>query len=260
MNDADDGLGSSEFERLGESIDLLVEGELDATARRELIGAADRQPELWRRVALAYMERDALARSLRDLTRDSGSPRTVTVAQCVNNEANTSTRNRSLRLDRVRDLAVLGSAAIVLLTLGFAAGTFQPNHSPPRAAVATGESHSPLVAMAERESADQELWLHVSNAVNQLSVADSEVIALVHYYRDGAQSEFVPIIRSPMLADQVMKLPQPQLADGLVEKVHRAGWRLDTSRQFLSFHLPDGENRILPIDTVNYRYVGQELF
>ena len=47
-----------------EQIDWLVEGELDADQREQLLTELDQHPDGWKRCALAFLERDALQKSL----------------------------------------------------------------------------------------------------------------------------------------------------------------------------------------------------
>ncbi len=45
--------------RFGESIDLLVDGELDEASRRILLGRLDTEPDGWKRCGLAFLEAQA---------------------------------------------------------------------------------------------------------------------------------------------------------------------------------------------------------
>jgi hypothetical protein len=131
-----------------------------------------------------------------------------------------------------------------------------PGESQPAVAGTPKVNSEPGLATAN----DPDVWLQVRSVVNQLSVADGRVVALVDITSPGNSSQIVPIIQSPTLAQQIAELPKPDLPPAYVEEVQRAGWRFHTSHQFLSFHYPDGRNQVLPVATHNYRYVGREVF
>ena len=154
------------------------------------------------------------------------------------------------------------TTAIVLLGLGFGLRSLLelgggPKSRPNLVAAAPGQS-GPITLELSRQS--PELWLQVSNAISRLSVPDSRVVALVGVERENSAPEILPIIQSKTLAQQVLTLPKPQVPQTYLDQVHRAGWQFDSSRQFLSLHLPNGQNQVLPVDTLNYRFVGNEVF
>ena len=66
-----------------------------------------------------------------------------------------------------------------------------------------------------------DVWLQVSNAVNRLSVADGEVIAVVGVPREHAQIEFLPIIQSESIRKQILELPKPDLPLGYQRRALR---------------------------------------
>src|SRR5262249_14635902 len=62
-------------------LDRLVDGELSASERRELLSALDDEPGAWRRCALAFLESQALRSQLGSLAVESTEPALVTRAE-----------------------------------------------------------------------------------------------------------------------------------------------------------------------------------
>src|SRR5262245_23353512 len=91
-------------------LDRLVDGELDAAGRRELLKALDDQPGGWRRCALAFLEAQAWRSDLRGAVRGSFS---VTAPAA---SAAAGPRSRKVRL---RQAGVIAAALIVAFGAGW---------------------------------------------------------------------------------------------------------------------------------------------
>jgi hypothetical protein len=152
-------------------------------------------------------------------------------------------------------------AAGLLLALGFGLGnSFSARRSGTEFPSSAGlQLHGDPTSLAISED-NPEFWLQVTQAVNRVSVADGRVVAVVGVEREDSKTEFLPVIHSQSLAQQVLSLPRPQIPRDFLDEVHRAGWTFESARQFLSLQLPDGQNQLMPVDTLNYRYVGHPTF
>lgn len=249
-----------------DEIDWLVEGELTIAERDALVARFDRQPEYWRRCALAFMERDGLRRSLTAIRQNSMalSPSASELPKQLETDANVdppTALRPAATVAQGLPLGFLAIAAAILLAIGIGLGAWlQPESSGDGNLIAdrSPQDERNATSLAAQQNAD--VWLQVSNVVKQLNVPDSEVIAVVSVSGDRSGREFLPVIESESLQRQVLDLPKPEVPSGYLEQAERAGWKFDVSRQFLSLNIPGGGSQLLPLDTLQYRFVGVETF
>src|SRR5262245_17750719 len=91
-------------------LDRLVDGELDAAGRRELLNALDDQPGGWRRCALAFLEAQAWRSELRGAVRRRFSVTAPAAAVAA------GPRSRHVRLGQA---GVIAAALIVAFGAGW---------------------------------------------------------------------------------------------------------------------------------------------
>ena len=260
-----------------DQVDLLVERELSSHERQELMRLLDRHPERWRACAMAFIERDLLRQSLRQIHAGCNSahgellgrsiaapPKAAFTDQPNGRGGGGSAATIGRRVTRLVPTAGLWIAAAAILfaaSLGIRyslqgrPGILSPA-MPAIAGPTADESTVPIRLAAD----NPDLWLQVKSAVNGLNVTDGQIIALVEIARSDATTAILPLIQSRTLTQQIVGLQQTELPPAYVDEVQRAGWQLDTAHQFLSFQFPDGRNQVVPVATHNYRYVGRKVF
>jgi hypothetical protein len=274
-------------------LDLLVERELWGSERDRVLRALDQEPGGWRRCALAFLERDALSRSLGPIekepcqnamraTHDAAMPvDVVSLAVAPWDRAGTegvlAGRDRSTdaveRLNRNRSQFKPGSyrragrrppaawvvAAAVLLVTGFVAGTsagrlMRPERLDGTELAGSPESGASLPALAR----DQ--WLGWHNAVNRIGIHDAKVVAMVVDPTEYGPERYCPIIESRQLADQIAEAPSPNIPPRERNEARRAGWDVRVARSLLTINVPGAGSKLVPVDSVNWRYVGQRTY
>jgi len=243
-----------------EELDWLAEGELDQAERQRLFDRLDQQECGWKKCALALLEQQALKTSLSNI-RSSGHDVSVGIA---NDEP---PEKRMLPIDSLpptkrRLTAKLSRWALMagLAGLCFVCGYGLSPHD--QRFVDDSIANSDVIPHPHQKFRDQlntndpEVLLAINNAVHQINVIDRELIALVSV-RNNNQDLLLPVIRSEILSRQFADMPGPSLSNIWSSQFTEAGWELKPHREFLSLHLPNGTNQVLPVNLTNCRYVGK---
>ncbi|MGI9517638.1 MAG: hypothetical protein ACR2NP_11365, partial [Pirellulaceae bacterium] len=245
-------------------LDWLAEGELEREEQDRLFARLDQETDGWKQCALALLETQAVSRSIRE-AQLSRLPANRNEADLVSPVIAETAHQPKAGQSR-HDVPLAGrwlawaTAAAMLFAAGLWLGTqrVQPpvanNDDRVRSAVVV--DHQIATAIAEQ---DTQTLLKVNNAVQRLSVHDSEVIALVGFQQD-AELVVLPIIQSALLEHQLTRLPAPSIPQETSQQLRDAGWQVQPAREFVSLHLPNGTNRVMPVNLLNYRYVGRQIF
>lgn len=234
-----------------EQLDRLVDGELSEPQRRDLLSGLDREPEGWRRCALAFLEGQSWREAMRSMTGAASSH-----AQS-SNPTTPPVRPRSWLARHSTLLATAASFIVALVTssivwpivyqyqglaptlpLAGVSGegqTGRPGDSPPviaswagQPARQTAESHGP--------------WRMVTVSVPGPQ-GTPQPIQLPAVEQDGWNGKW--------LGNLTQSLP-PEL----VQALRQSGRQVQQSRQLLSVPMEDGRRLVVPVDRVEIHYVG----
>ena len=224
-------------------LDRLVDGELEAAARRELLKALDDLPGGWRRCALAFLEAQAWRSDLRGAVRAS-----VSIAA----PAQPVIARPHSRVDRLGQAAVIAAALVVAFGAGW---LIRPRDDrrpvDPGAAASSVARHEPRdektpIADVEKPSAEER------SEARRVGTLTLEV-------EDHGQQRTlqVPVIEGPKIDRRWLLEQPPALRASVVQALERRGYSVEAHRQLVTVNLKDGRKLILPVDEVDVRFAGR---
>ena len=243
MNPIDENPPSSDDHRF----DLLVDGELKESARRELLSRLDDEPGGWRRCALAFLE----AQSWR---QEFGA-----IVAAPSAELSPSRPASRLRLGGpAGTLLAMAASFVAALFLG---GLVQAIRSPGNPAGGPGrdtlvdqggmEASAGSAGPAEKqppgsqgrpESAPPKVWLvELPGAAGP--EWEGQTIPLLAEERDQLGEHWLESLPAPMSPE-------------LLEQLQKAGLRVEQRRKLLPWGMKDGRRLVVPVDEVDLHYVG----
>ena len=210
----------------------LVDGALDGDERREFLAGLDRAPELWREVALAFVEEQVLRTEL-GATRQL---QDVADAMVVTPRA-----SAALSPAIVLTLAV---SLLVVFGVGFRWGQWQAGpltpSSPPRIAT-SGDGN--------REAVDVE-----PPRGESLDPAPAYRLMLAH---QGGEAVELPVYERSQIGDLPWDPADMGRFRQFNETLVQRGYRADVQTEYLSGHLEDGRQIVVPYRTVSLKYNAQ---
>lgn len=225
-------------------LDLLVDGELDEAQRRELLAWCEREPDGWRRCALAFLEAQSWSKVLGDLA-DARAPQ----------EAEPATREPVVpaRLSRPQSFwnrrnwgTMLAMAASVVLafTLGLQlrdaerAGQIAPRQ-PALHVVDNQERTQPTATLSGRPEQGP--------ASARLAVGGS-----------SADEIQVPVVAGDHVGGGWLLSQPSAVPDDVRRALERMGHRVEQQRRLVPYRLGDGRRVVVPVDQVEVRPVGNQ--
>lgn len=231
-------------------LDLLVDGELDATQRRELLAWCEREPDGWRRCALAFLEAQSWSKVLGDLTDErtlqQARPAPRAQAAPVSLSQPPSFWNRR----NWGTMLAMAASVVLAFTLGLQlreaerAGQIAPRQ-PALHVVDTEERTKPTATLSGRPEQGP--------ASARLAVGGS-----------SADEIQVPVVAGNQLGSGWVGgdwLSQPSaLPDDVRRALERMGHRVEQQRRLVPYRLGDGRRVVVPVDQVEVRPVGDESY
>ena len=231
----------NEFEELSmQQLDRLVDGELSETERREVLLAADREPEAWRRLALAFVEAQSLRHELSVLVKPAEAPASLAV------------RPVSSVVSMAQRMAGLVACCLLAFGLGRwsnSADARIANQPAPKSqnsrTFANNEESTGPVAEVLPESVERHQTMRLVlddllggplQAVDVAVMDDSE----------GSPEEF-------------MNGP-PAISPEIQRALLRAGRRVHEQRQLYEVPLSDGRYGIVPVSNVLIENAGLDVY
>jgi hypothetical protein len=241
-------------------------------------------PGGWKRCALAFIDSQRLANSLKAIMREP--------AHEAADDITTGLLDRSMaepqkkrdvvtrcgadgqvadgRRSRLRWLphAVWSAAAMVLLVLGISIGRNQlqpaPNRNDSLSNSRPANLQPPGIAILENsrfvgQIANADALRQICWSLDAVKIPDVEVVAIVDACTSGP-GRFLPVIKSSELEKQIGRMPRPQLPLKIDRDLRRAGWSLDTQRQLIALTVQDCDQRLMPIDSLNCQFVGRPVY
>jgi hypothetical protein len=208
--------------------DRLVDGELSEAERRQLLAALDREPDGWRRCALAFLESQCWKEGLGALL---GFSRPAASAALRASAAWT----RSLRIFGSMAFAV---AAIFLLAFGLTGywlggGKTVGDHSEPGSQMIAGVSDS----------------LQPGPRFGPLA-AESSPWQMVKCTPPGAGGNalLLPAIERDRWDDRLLENLPPAMPENVLQAFERTGHRVQRQRALVPMRMKDGRILLLPVE------------
>lgn len=232
-------------------LDLLVDGELTDGQRRELLEWCEREPDGWRRCALAFLEGQSWSQVFGDLTDQ---PHTaVTAGEAAYDSGGRDAEASALRLPDAQSFwsarqwgTMLAMAASVALafTLGLwvreagQGGALDPALNAEFRMV--NDQPSPVPVRPEQGPADAAL------AVGGLPGAADEI--------------HLPVVDAGELDGDWLLAQPAAMPDDVRQALERMGHRVDQRRQLVPYRLDDGRRVVVPVDQVEVHPVSNQSY
>lgn len=256
-------------------LDQLVEGELSLAERQRVVAALAESPDGWRRCALAFLEAQSWRSSMRAVvgTADAApassvvaSPvaasngRTARFALEVGASSKSAAKVASPSAAAARDLratllswSAAALALVLAVGLGYATG-FQNSPSPGDAR--HGQDALPV------EVNDNTGGFEPFEAEQPLIAGDPNdpALRLVGTVKFDGADQPLPVVSGPGLDEEWLRNQPPLLSDYERSLLAQRGWRLKEDRQIITVQLADGSKLAIPVDALEYQYVGNKVY
>lgn len=274
-------------------LDLLVDGELDEADRRELLLWCQRDPEGWRRCALAFLEAQNWSRELASMGEPAasvGEPEALASGLCgsalLSNEAEAdasgspgsiASKNASAATRFAPRWKVVGwsLAMAASFLVSFVLGLWVRGGRLQSASSETGAAPANMVAgqkaagpeFAERDFIDKlrrdalDGGADPAHIAATRSQADLGRVRLVVDGPNGSNDEIqLPVVEGGE-ADADFLRNQPAVIPLEVQRVlERMGHRVQQRRELVPLRMQDGRRLIVPVDEVEVRPVGNRAY
>lgn len=231
----------NEFEAVTASqIDRLVDGELSSTERRGVLMALDHEPDGWRRVALAFLESQALRMELRGAVESRAVPRVDTSPATFAAPA--------VRAPAMRWRSVLAMAACGLILFGLV----RMSRPTVMAPVPNVRSAPETYASNQTNGIDS---THIPVSDPNVDVQKTLRLEL----GDGSDVE-VPVVENTNIrAEDILQGP-PVIPVSMQRELLRSGRRVYEQRQLYEVTLEDGRRGIVPVSDVLVENAGLAVY
>jgi hypothetical protein len=247
-------------------IDRIVDGGLGPAELRAALNRLDREPDGWKRCALAFLEAQCWSQTFRHLgdTTISDHELRQSPLRPVSNDLPAPKR----WLAR----AIAAGIAIAAFGLGWLAHR-PPAGAGPRqiAAWSTREARSLLPsdtrinptesALVDRSIADSAVTPAIAKPVARSSPADVDsrqgirLVGRVRLSSSSADAE-VPILSGPGIDAEWLENQPPPVSEYDQAVLQRHGYQVDQRRRLIPGTLSDGRAVAIPVDVVQIRYTG----
>lgn len=254
----------NEFEPISaHQIERLVDGELSSSDRRDLLLAIDRESDGWRRLAIAFLESQAMRECFAANKRTT--PRTTLSLPQAHREVvalgkpqaapSGFSSNRSSRWRAWGPMALCGLLMFVLGRLSLPANSVPvtavnsvdppPSTYSPPAAPETARTAEPLIAANGATSGHQQQTL-------RLELGDDS----------GGPSQLVdvPVVETGRINPEDLLQAPPVIPDSVQRALLRSGRRVYEQRQVYEVTLEDGRRGIVPVSEVLVENAGWDVY
>jgi hypothetical protein len=223
-------------------LDRLVDGELNETDRHELLLQFEREPEGWRRCALAFLEAQCWKQELGLVRRTPD----AAVAQAPAMPADPATvrkvtsDGRAVWRQRLATVLTMGACFLIALAIGLNVRGINGPHNKDNSNVAATNQTEPLNGPAQPTET-----LTIDNANGE---TESLSVPRVRHSVPGQNNG-----PGQNIADQ-----GPDAIPRAVQKeLQRTGHEIVQEHQDVPVHLNNGRQFVVPVDHVQIHYVGR---
>ena len=252
-------------------IDRIVDGALTAVELRAAIGRLDREPDGWKRCAVAFLEARCWRETPDLFIPNAGRTGNQTTVRASRSLVYCRRPHERGYVGGGRSRWIHGPIAAAILAGSFAMGWMghaaRLGSGGERTPIGRpGENLSPL-ATGPRSGALNDANMDLSQPT-QLAAwqpsesravpAVNEIVRSVGRLQIGTQSDGaeVPILAGPGINEQWLRNQPPPLNEYREVVLQQQGYQVDQHRQFITTTLADGRRVTVPIDQVQIRYTG----
>ena len=242
-------------------IDRIVDGNLGPAELRATIALLDREPDGWKRCALAFLEAQCWRESFQSLELP---------AACRVEVAQSTVPPHAPRARRITPTFRRVAMAAGIAAVSFATGWLVQADRPSAIVMDGAAPTPPMIARqpdaprpsheipegiedpsSEGEFASQprEVWTRPGRGEATVSVARIRVASL-------RGSTEVPILSGPNFDERWLRNQPPCLTEHQKAVLERQGYQVNQHRRIISATLPDGRRVTVPIEQVKLSYSG----
>lgn len=244
-------------------LDLLVDGELNEAQRRDVLAWCEREPDGWRRCALAFLDaqswRGVLGQIAGERTaageRQGGDPRRSDDPLWAAPRASAAAVERPKTAPPRSWLAsALALAACVLVA--FSIGLWARGGWPAgdRHRLALDEHHALSRVANDGDSPSGAL------AAGRPEQGPTGKVRLVVGGPAGTADEIqLPVVEAPSLGDDWLR-GQPAMPPDVQQALERLGHRVRQERRLVPFSLDDGRRVMVPVDQIDVQPVAERAY
>ncbi|MGA2034034.1 MAG: hypothetical protein ABSG68_17455 [Thermoguttaceae bacterium] len=216
-------------------LDRLVDGELSEAERCLLLEQFEREPEGWRRCALAFLESQCWRKELTAIVRPP--------AQATATVPASTARQWSQRL---RLALAMAAGFLVALVVSSHWNAIRTGPAPAAIDVAGAQRPSPgvIAQPALAPGPPPAPWQMVT-----VSAAASPA--------GGAETIELPAVERDHLDPAWLQALPDAVPDEVVEALKRTGHAVQQHRELLPLPMNDGRRLVVPVDRVEVHYVGR---
>jgi hypothetical protein len=226
-------------------LDLLVDGELSALRRRELLRQLDATPGGWRQCAVAFLEAQAWRSDLRTAEQKSS---------CSSLRTGSASPVRRSLVGRLQNWTILATGVVCAFAGGW---IFRPTPAAPT----TVRAVAPTVTIAEQKAVAAEGSEGDAGAGEKSPAATDPNgvrvagILTLKFDDHGHERELkLPVLEGSGI-DVREWLDQPSAVNAsAVQALERRGHKVESHRQLFTVNLKDGRKLLLPVDKVDVRF------
>lgn len=236
-------------------LDLLVDGELPEPRRAELLALLEREPEGWRRLALAFLEAQCWGESARQSPQSDSAP--FDIALAARPETTMAAVRPASQPSRWKSLlgTPLAMAASFLIAFGLGlvlrdARNASETDAPAMAAVNAEQSTRPgsfpdAIALSDKQPLGDSDLSDVDPVGEAYAADDFDEIWLPANWGTNAESQ--------LSGGTTQAVPEQ-----VQRSLRRLGHAVETHRSLWPVDLKNGRRVVVPVEEVEIRYVGTD--
>lgn len=245
---------SGQFDELPD-LDRLVDGELSDVERRNLLGRLERQPDGWRRLALAFLEAQTWGDAARETDAVAASPKASEIRPAELVDAGSRNWKRL-----VGTPLAMAASFLLAFTLGIALRGAWRGTDPNAAMLAAQKSAQSEAAMRDVIAQAQLGPLNgtaLNDNVEYLPVGP-EFAATRQQANDPVEEVWLPTEESASDESNLAGTPAPAVPEQVLRSLRRLGHEVQTHQSLWPVDLKNGQRALVPVDEVEIRYVGND--
>jgi hypothetical protein len=222
------------------SFDKLVDGELSASERRELLTALDSQPDGWRRCALAFLEAQAWRQEMGGLLEHGAVTRPTARTTAVPSDTRAPGRDRGVFW------LTVAASLFIAFTLGLALRDLPHPHQP-----ATPNPFNSQVAATDT----------VRAVAPQKAAPSADALTL--WVRDEggrAHPLRVPLVDAAAVDRQLGMQFQSGLPAEVRDQLRQRGYQVESKQRYAPLWLENGRPLIVPVEDTKIVPVSNRVY
>jgi hypothetical protein len=231
--------------------DRLVDGELSAAERRQLLLALDDRPDGWRRCALRFLEAQCMTESLRQFLREPITRKTASVStDCANTSislAEATSNGKSER--RGASWAAIAAGLLIAFTLGLIARSGGSRDGAP---LAEGPVLDPNASIAQGDP---------PSAPDANPRNDDDALTLFVRDETGQTRPVrVPLVDAQTLDRQLGLQFRTGVPEELRSRLQDRGFDVQSKRSYAPLWFEDGRPMFVPVEDTKIVPVRQNVY